>query len=136
MVAIEQNMLYIIIAVIAIIIIILALIIRRRRSSKGPKNLNQYLTQEAEKKKQEIVENKLESKSKNILLMTQQDKIKDIQENTADTQHKIIYLDSKLDSKVAGLQSKDKHIKLEKTLQKIDKKNQELNRIIEPDKGK
>jgi hypothetical protein len=136
MVAIEQNMLYIIIAVIAVIIIILALIIRRRRSSKGPKNLNKYLTEEADKKKQEIVENKLESKSKNILLKTQKDKIKDIQENTEDTQHKVIYLNSKLDSKVSGLQSKDKHIKLEKTLKKIDKKNQELNRIIEPDKGK
>jgi type III secretory pathway component EscV len=136
MVAIEQNMLYIIIAVIAVIIIILALIIRRRRSSKGPKNLKEYLTQEADKKKQEIVENKLESKSKNILLKTQKDKIKDIQENTDDTQHKVIYLDSKLNGKMAGLLAKDKHIKLEKTLKKIDKKNQELNRIIEPDKGK
>ncbi|MCE5214276.1 MAG: hypothetical protein LLF83_06105 [Methanobacterium sp.] len=136
MVAIEQNLLYIIIAVIVVVIIILAVIIRRRRSSNGPKNINQYLTQEAEQKKLEIVETKLELKPKSNLFKTQKNKLEDIQETTSDAQHKIIYLNSKLDGKVAGLQSKNKHVNLEKTLRKIDKKNQELNRIIEPDQGK
>lgn len=129
MVAIDQNMLYIIIAVIVVVIILLAVLIRRRRTGKGPKNLNQYLAEEAEHKKMEIAEQELGSKPKSSLLKSPMEKVEDIKENTSQTMHKIIYLNTKIEEKGEDL-TQEKPMNLKKQIKAIEKKGQKLNERI------
>ncbi len=133
---VEQNLLYIIIAVTVVVIIIMAVFIRRRRSNKGSKNLNQFLAQEAELKKMEIVERESRSnyRDENVLLKRPLDKLKDLQKDTTEVLHKIVYFNSKIYEKGNILESAEKHPNLEKQLKNIEKKNQELNKMVNKSK--
>lgn len=137
MVAIDQNMLYIIIAVLVIVIILLIVFMRRRGSKEGPKNVNQYLSREAKHKKVQIVEREEGFETKiPLYLRRQQDELNDIREAFFDLEHKNIYHNSKVQDKVECLESREEQINLEKQLKNILKKNLELNSKIKPKKGK
>ncbi len=136
MVAIEQNMLYIIIAVIVIVILVLV-VFMRRRGSKGSLNVNQYLTREAELKKIQIVEREEGFKTKiPPYLKRPQDELDDIREATSELLHKNAYDNSKVEDKVDRLKSLEKEINLQNQLKIIHKKGLELNRKVKPKKGK
>ena len=134
MVAIEQNMLYIIIAVLLIVIILIALYIRRRGSKKSP-SVNKYLKEEANHKKLEIVERDIGFKLKIPLYMKRpEDELEDIRETTSKLEHRNAYYSSKVESRIERLESQEKKINIQRQLKDIKKKDLKLNRLIEPKK--
>lgn len=127
MAAIEQYLPYIIIVVILMVILILTLLIRRRRRVKLPKNLNEYLAEETERKEMEIIEQELGFKPKRFLLKSPQDKLRDIQKKTSQTLHKTIYLNSKIEREFKGYPAQNKQINFQKQLKAIEKKSEKLH---------
>jgi len=92
MVAIEQNVFYIVIAAIVVVGLIIALM-QWRRVREAQTNV-EFLTKQAELKKIELVERDLESKrmmSDIVLPKDQQEKLTHIMENTSDLMHKAGY---------------------------------------------
>lgn len=137
MVALDQNMLYIIIAVLVVVIILLIVFMRRRGSKGGPSNVNQYLAREAELKKVQIVERGEGFETKiPLYLRRQQDELNDIREAFSDLEHKNIYHNRGVQDKVERLESREEQLDLKKQLKNIHKKYMELNSKIKPKRGK
>ena len=93
MVAIDQNVFYIVIAAIVVVGLIVALM-QWRRVREAQTNV-EFLTKQAELKKIELVERDLESKrmmSDIVLPKDQQEKLTNIRENTSNLMHKAGYL--------------------------------------------
>ncbi len=138
MVAIEQNIIYIVIAAVVVVGIIVVLM-RRRRTRKGQRNVNKYLAKEAELTKIEIVEKDLGFKrimGEGVLLKGQQEKLSDIREITSDLMHKLLYFNSNIDEKVNRLEAKRESVNLQKLLMDIDKREKELNKKTGKNKKK
>lgn len=137
MVALDQNLLYIILAVLVVVIILLAVFLRRRRSRDGPSNVNQYLAKEARLKKVQIVESQEGFQNKiPLYLRRTDDDLKDIREATSDLQHKTIYQNRKIGDKAEHLGSLDKQINLKRQITSIEKKYLELASPVKPKKEK
>lgn len=132
MVAIEQNMLYIIIAVLLIVIILIAIYMRRRGLKKSP-SINEYLKEETDHKKLEIVEKDMGFKLKIPLYMKRpEDELEDIRETTSKLEHKNAYYNSKVESRIERLSLQKNQANIQGQLKDIEKRDLKLNRLIDP----
>ena len=137
MVAISQNLLYIIIAVIVIIGLIIVFMLRRTRGGNEMISNPKYLAKETEQKKINIVERDLESQyiSDVVLSNGQQKKLDNIRENTSDLTHKIGYFNNKVNEKLDSLEEDKEYVKIQKLLTNLDKTSQKLGKKISKKKG-
>ncbi|WP_048191074.1 hypothetical protein [Methanobacterium sp. SMA-27] len=136
MVAIEQNVLYIVIAAIVVVGLIVALM-QWRRVREAQTNV-EFLTKQAELKKIELVERDLESKrmmNDIVLPKDQQEKLTTIRENTSNLMHKAGYLHGEINERVNRLEAKTEYIKLQKLLMDIEEKEKELEEKTGKSKG-
>jgi predicted mannosyl-3-phosphoglycerate phosphatase (HAD superfamily) len=127
MMAIDQNVFYIVIAVIVVVGLIVALM-QWRKVREAQTNV-EFLTKQAELKKIELVERDLESKrmmNDIILPKDQQEKLTNIRENTSSLMNKAGYLHGEINERVNRLESKTEYIKLQKLLMDIEEKEKEL----------
>ena len=129
-VTIPQNLFYIIIAVIAVVGLIVALM-QWRRVREGQSNV-MFLERQAELRKIELVEKDIESKrimeSVIPLPKEQQDRLSDIRKTTTELMHKSGYLHSEINERVTRLEARTEFLKLQKLLQDIEKKEDELDK--------
>ena len=132
MVAISQNLLYIIIAVIVIIGLIIVFMLRRTRGGNEMISNPKYLAKETEQKKINIVERDLESQyiSDIVLSNGQQKKLDNIRGNTSDLTHKIGYFNNKVNEKLDSLEEDKEYVKIQKLLTNLDKTSQKLGKKI------
>ena len=137
MVAISQNLLYIIISVIVIIGLIIVFMLRRTRGGNEMISNPKYLAKETEQKKINIVERDLESQyiSDVVLSNGQQKKLDNIRENTSDLTHKIGYFNNKVNEKLDSLEEDKEYVKIQKLLTNLDKTSQKLGKKISKKKG-
>ena len=136
MVAINQNVFYIVIAAIAVVGLIVALM-QWRRVREAQTNV-EFLTKQAELKKIELVERDLESKrmmNDIVLPKDQQKKLTNIRENTSNLMHKAGYLHGEINERVNRLEAKTEYIKLQKLLMDIGEKEKELENKSKKSKG-
>ena len=136
MVAIDQNVFYIVIAAIVVVGLIIALM-QWRRVREAQTNV-EFLTKQAELKKIELVERDLESKRMMgdiVLPKNQQEKLTHIRENTSDLMHKTGYLHSEINERVNRLEAKTEYIKLQKLLMDIEEKEKNLEKKTSKAKG-
>jgi hypothetical protein len=129
-VTIPENIFYIIIAVIAVIGIIIALM-QWRRVREGQSNV-QFLERQAELRKIELVEKDLESKRmmENVIPLPkeQQERLSEIRKSTSELMHQAGYLHGEINERVTRLEARTEYLKLQKLLQDIEKKEQELDK--------
>ena len=136
MVAIDQNVIYIVIAAIVVVGLIVALM-QWRRVREAQTNV-EFLTKQAEIKKIELVERDLESKrmmNDIVLPKDQQEKLTNIRENTSNLMHKAGYLHGEINERVNRLEAKTEYIKLQKLLMDIEEKEKELENKSKKSKG-
>ena len=136
MVAIDQNVFYIVIAAIVVVGLIIALM-QWRRVREAQTNV-EFLTKQAELKKIELVERDLESKRMMgdiVLPKNQQEKLTHIRENTSDLMHKTGYLHSEINERVNRLEAKTEYIKLQKLLMDIEEKEKNIEKKTSKAKG-
>jgi 23S rRNA maturation-related 3'-5' exoribonuclease YhaM len=129
MVAIEQNVFYIVISAIVVVGLILALI-QWRRVREAQTNV-EFLTKQAELKKIDLVERDLESKrmmSDIILPKDQQEKLTNIRATTSDLMQKAGYINNEINERIDRLEAKTEYAKLQKLLMDIEKKEEELEK--------
>ena len=137
MVAIEQNVFYIVISAIAVVGLILALI-QWRRVREAQTNV-EFLTKQAELKKIDLVERDLESKrmmSDIILPKDQQEKLTNIRATTSDLMQKAGYINNEINERIDRLEAKTEYAKLQKLLMDIEEKEKELEKKTNKAKGR
>lgn len=129
-ITIPQNVFYIIIVVIAVIGLIVALM-QWRRVREAQSNV-QFLQKQAELRKIELVEKDLESKRlmENVIPLPkeQQERLSEIRKSTSELMHQAGYLHGEINERVTRLEARTEYIKLQKLLQDIEKKEQELDK--------
>jgi hypothetical protein len=130
MVAIEQNVFYIIIAVIALIAII-AILMQWRKVREAQSNVV-FLEKQAELKKIELVERDLEAKRlmENVIPLPkdQQEKLSQIRGETSNMMQKVGFLHSEINERVTRLETRAEYEKLQKLMEEIDKKEQQIEK--------
>jgi hypothetical protein len=130
MVAIEQNVFYIIIAVVALVAII-AIIMQWRKVREAQSNVV-FLEKQAELKKIELVERDLEAKRlmENVIPLPkdQQEKLSQIRGETSNMMQKVGFLHSEINERVTRLETRAEYEKLQKLLEEIDKKEQQIEK--------
>ena len=129
-VTIPENIFYIIIAVIAVIGIIVVFM-QWRRVREAQTNV-EFLEKQAQLRKIELVEKDLESKRmmENVIPLPkeQQERLSDIRKSTSDLMHQAGFLRSEINERVTRLEARTEYLKLQKLLQDIEKKEQELDK--------
>ena len=129
-ITIPENIFYIIIAVIAVIGIIIALM-QWRRVREAQSNV-QFLERQAELRKIELVDKDLESKRmmENVIPLPkeQQERLSEIRKSTSELMHQAGYLHGEINERVTRLEARTEYLKLQKLLQDIEKKEQELDK--------
>jgi Flp pilus assembly protein TadB len=136
MVAIDQNVFYIVIAAIVVVGLIVALM-QWRKVREAQTNV-EFLTKQAELKKIELVERDLESKrmmNDIVLPKDQQENLTNIRKNTSNLMHKAGYLHGEINERVNRLEAKTEYIKLQKLLRDIEEKEKELENKSKKSKG-
>lgn len=136
MVAIDQNVFYIVIAAIVVVGLIIALM-QWRKVREAQTNV-EFLTKQAEIKKIELVERDLESKrmmNDIVLPRDQQENLTNIRENTSNLMHKAGYLHGEINERVNRLEAKTEYVKLQKLLIDIEEKEKELENKSKKSKG-
>lgn len=130
MIAIPENIFYIVIAVIALIGIIVVFM-QWRKVREAQTNV-QFLEKQAQLRKIELVEKDLESKRmmENALPLPkeQQERLSSIRKSTSDLMHQAGYLHSEINERVTNLEARTEYLKLQKLLQEIEKKEQQLEK--------
>jgi len=130
MISIPENIFYIIIAVIALIAIIVVLM-QWRKVREAQSNV-QFLEKQAQLRKIELVEKDLESKRmmENALPLPkeQQEKLSTIRKSTSELMNQAGYLHSEINERVTHLEARTEYLKLQKLLQDIEKKEQDLDK--------
>jgi len=129
-VTIPENIFYIIITVIAVIGIIIVFM-QWRRVREAQTNV-EFLEKQAQLRKIELVEKDLESKRmmENVVPLPkeQQEKLSDIRKSTSDLMHQAGFLHSEINERITRLEARTEYLKLQKLLQDIEKKEQELDK--------
>ncbi len=129
-VTIPENIFYIIIAVIAVIGIIVVFM-QWRRVREAQTNV-EFLEKQAQLRKIELVEKDLESKRmmENVIPLPkeQQERLSDIRKSTSDLMNQAGFLHSEINERVTRLEARTEYLKLQKLLQDIEKKEQELDK--------
>lgn len=129
-ITISENVFYIIIVVLAVIGLIVALM-QWRRVREAQSNV-QFLEKQAELRKIELVEKDLESKRmmENVIPLPkeQQERLSEIRKSTSELMHQAGYLHGEINERVTRLEARTEYLKLQKLLQDIEKKEQELDK--------
>ena len=129
-VTIPENIFYIIIAVIAVVGLIIALM-QWRKVREAQSNI-QFLEKQAQLRKIELVEKDLESKRmmENVIPLPkeQQERLSEIRKSTSDLMHQAGFLHSEINERVTRLEARTEYLKLQKLLQDIEKKEQQLDK--------
>jgi len=129
-ITIPENIFYIIIAVIAVIAVIVVLM-QWRRVREAQSNV-QFLEKQAQLRKIELVEKDLESKRmmENALPLPkeQQERLSTIRKNTSELMNQSGYLHSEINERVTHLEARTEYLKLQRLVQEIEKKEEELDR--------
>ena len=129
-VTIPTNIFYIIIVVIAVIGVIVVFM-QWRKVREAQSNV-EFLEKQAQLRKIELVEKDLESKRmmENVIPLPkeQQDRLSDIRKSTSDLMHQAGFLHSEINERVTRLEARTEYLKLQKLLQDIEKKEQELDK--------
>ena len=129
-VTIPTNIFYIIIVVIAVIGIIVVFM-QWRKVREAQSNV-EFLEKQAQLRKIELVEKDLESKRmmENVIPLPkeQQDRLSDIRKSTSDLMHQAGFLHSEINERVTRLEARTEYLILQKLLQDIEKKEQELDK--------
>lgn len=130
MVAIEDNVFYIIIAVIALVAVI-AIIMQWRKVREAQSNVV-FLEKQAEIKKIELVERDLEAKRlmENVIPLPkdQQDRLSDIRGDTSKLMNKVGFLHTEINERVTRLEARTEAEKLQNLLDEIEKKEKEIDK--------
>lgn len=130
MVAIEENVFYIIIAIIALVAII-AVIMQWRKVREAQSNVV-FLEKQAELKKIELVERDLEAKRlmENVIPLpkAQQERLSGIREETSKLMNKVGFLHTEINERVTRLEARTEAEKLQKLLDEIEKKEKEIDK--------
>ncbi len=129
-VAIPENIFYIVIAVIAVVGIIVVFM-QWRKVREAQSNV-QFLEKQAQLRKIELVEKDLESKRmmENVIPLPkeQQERLSEIRKGTSDLMHQAGFLHSEINERVTRLEARTEFLKLQKLMQDIEKKEQELDK--------
>ena len=115
MIAISQNILYIIIAVIVIIVLIIAFMLLRRRDGNEKITNPKYFAKETKNKKIKIVERDLKSQYINNIISSngQQKKLDNIRVNTSDLTYKVGFFSNKVNDKLNSLEEDKEYVKIQ-----------------------
>ena len=137
MIAIPQNIFFLILAVIALIAIIVV-IIQWRRVRETQNNIV-LMEKQIELKKVSLVEKDLESKrlmeTAIPLPKDQQENLAKIRRSTSELMHEVGYLHSEISERLARLETQTEYKKLQKMLKDIEQKETELNKNVKKMKG-
>jgi|GEM_PF-193201 len=125
-ITIPNNYFYIIIALIAVIAIIFILMQWRRvRQSKSQ---IKYLEKQAEGKKVELVEKDMESERFNGLPEMQQEQLAHIRSGNGKMLQKVGFVQTELNKRITRLETSKEYNKLQKQLEKIEEKEEEIEK--------
>ncbi|HPX77137.1 MAG TPA: hypothetical protein PL055_00025 [Methanobacterium sp.] len=120
-------MIIVVIAVIGVIVVFM----QWRKVREAQSNV-EFLEKQAQLRKIELVEKDLESKRmmENVIPLPkeQQDRLSDIRKSTSDLMHQAGFLHSEINERVTRLEARTEYLKLQKLLQDIEKKEQELDK--------
>lgn len=127
----EQIFLLILAFIFLIAVIVIAV---EWRKSVVSRNDIRLLEKQAELKKIEIVEKDLDNKQRkeNLADLSEedQDKLKEIRANTSQITAKVDLLSSQVNERVDQLEAKNELVKLLKLSEELDKKEKELNDLL------
>lgn len=127
----DQIFLLILAVIFLIAVIVIAI---EWRKSNVSKNDIKLLEKQAELKKIEIVEKDLDNKQKkeNMADLSEEDqeKLKQIRANTSQITAKVDLLSSQVNERVDQLEAKNELVKLLKLSEELDKKEKELNDLL------
>lgn len=128
-----NDQIFLLILAIIFLIAIIVIVIEWRKTSTS-KNEIILLEKKAELKKIEIVERDLENKQRkeNLAELSEadQEKLKQIRTNTSEITAKVGLLSTQVNERVEQLEAKSELIKLEKLSNELDKKEKELEKLL------
>ena len=127
------DQIFLLILAVIFLIAVITIAIEWRKSTVS-KNDIILLEKQAELKKIELVEKDLESKQRkeNLADLSEEDqnKLKEIRTNTSQITAKVGLLSSQVNERVEQLEAKNELVKLLKLSNELDKKEKELNDIL------
>jgi hypothetical protein len=127
---IPQDIFLLIIAVIALVAIIV-IVMQWRKVREAQSNVV-FLEKQAELKKIELVEKDLEAKRlmENVIPLPkdQQERLSQIRGETSNMMQKVGFLHSEINERVTRLETRAEYEKLQKLLEEIDKKEQQIEK--------
>ena len=129
----SADQLFLLILAVIFLIAVIVIVIEWRKTTVS-KNDVILLEKQAELKKIELVEKDLESKQRkeNLVDLSEEDqeKLKQIRLNTSEITAKVGLLSSQVSERVDQLEAKNELIKLQKLSLELDKKEKELNDLL------
>lgn len=129
----SADQLFLLILAVIFLIAVIVIVIEWRKTTVS-KNDIILLEKQAELKKIELVEKDLESKQRkeNLADLSEEDqeKLKQIRLNTSEITAKVGLLSSQVSERVDQLEAKNELIKLQKLSLELDKKEKELNDLL------
>ena len=127
------DQIFLLILAVVFLIAVITIAIEWRKSTVS-KNDIILLEKQAELKKIELVEKDLESKQRkeNLADLSEEDqnKLKEIRTNTSEITAKVGLLSTQVNERVEQLEAKNELVKLLKLSNELDKKEKELNDIL------
>lgn len=127
------DQIFLLVLAVIFLIAVIVIVIEWRKSTVS-KNDIILLEKQAELKKIELVEKDLESKQRkeNLADLSEEDqeKLKQIRTNTSEITAKVSLLTSQVNERVEQLEAKNELVKLQKLSVELDKKEKELNDLL------
>ncbi|MEE1134425.1 MAG: hypothetical protein UHW60_06605 [Methanobrevibacter sp.] len=127
------DQIFLLILAVIFLIAVITIAIEWRKSTVS-KNDIILLEKQAELKKIELVEKDLESKQRkeNLADLSEEDqnKLKEIRTNTSEITAKVVLLSTQVNERFEQLEAKNELVKLLKLSNELDKKEKELNDIL------
>lgn len=127
------DQIFLLVLAVIFLIAVIVIVIEWRKSTVS-KNDIILLEKQAELKKIELVEKDLESKQRkeNLADLSEEDqeKLKQIRTNTSEITAKVSLLSSQVNERVEQLEAKNELVKLQKLSVELDKKEKELNDLL------
>lgn len=127
------DQIFLLILAVIFLIAVITIVVEWRKSNVS-KNQIILLEKQAELKKIELVEKDLDSKQRkeNLADLSEEDqeKLKEIRTNTSEITAKVGLLSSQVNERVEQLEAKNELVKLLKLSNELDKKEKELNDLL------
>ena len=129
-----SDQIFLLVLAVIFLIAVIVIVVEWRKSTVS-KNDIILLEKQAELKKIELVEKDLESKQRkeNMADLSEEDqeKLKQIRLNTSEITAKVGLLSSQVNERVEQLEAKNELVKLQKLSLELDKKEKELNDLLD-----